>query len=70
MGMGQGVELVWGTGASAVSYRHNVLVCVCVCVFFLSFFHKGNNLYNFLFPSLDGLALSKWYLPLKERIGF
>ena len=28
---------------------------------------KGNYLYDFLFASLDGIALSNWSLLLKER---
>ena len=35
---------------------------------FSSIFTKGNNFCDFLFASIDGIALPKWGLFLKERI--
>ena len=38
--------------------------------FFSAIFTKGNNFYDFLFASLDNIALPKGILLLKERISF
>ena len=37
---------------------------------FSTSFTKGNNFSDFLFASLDGKALPKWGLHLKERLCF
>ena len=52
-------------GSGGTSVGHGGISCVlqtqcsCVCVFFSFIFHMGNNLYEFLFPSFDDIALSK-----------
>ena len=41
--------------------------CMGTPLSFSAIFAKGNNFYDFLFASLEGEALSKKGLPLKER---